>query len=95
MGIEVPRKKKEAALESAKQADVVQSAALQYGEEVFTGRTIDDAQAALEAVHPDFDDAQLEIQSGFVTEGGRFVNRKEAFDILMREGEMNRSVRSE
>ncbi len=95
MGMEAPRKKTEAPAEEPAAPESVQSAALKYGDEVFTGTTIDEAQMALESAHPDFEQQDTSFQSGFVTNDGRFVDRKEAFDILIRGGELKNQAQAE
>lgn len=68
-----PSGTQEAAQESIK------AAALRYKGEIFTGPTHADAVCVLEETYPDY--RAREVEDGFVTSTGRYVDRDEALAI--------------
>lgn len=73
MGLERPK--------SESETEYIKAAAVRFGEELFTGRMHIEAICALKAAHPDWATSNQSIEEGFVTDGGRFVDREEAMRI--------------
>ncbi|HEY4519618.1 MAG TPA: hypothetical protein VJH33_01090 [Candidatus Paceibacterota bacterium] len=60
--------------------------ALRYRGEIFTGANHGDALIDLEETHPDF--VGREVDDGFTTSSGRFVDRVEAYTIARSQGQL-------
>lgn len=76
-------------------------AAIRYGGKVFSGASHMLALLELQKLHPDFGDEEIDAMKesgdseGFLTNEGRWVDRKEALKIAHRAGQIDEAVLSQ
>ncbi len=71
----------------------IQAAALRYKGQVFTGPAHSFAHDKLEKVFPSSNNK--EIEQGFITNSGRFVNREDAFKIAQKAKQVESTLRGQ
>ena len=67
----------------------IKASAIRFQNQIFTGNTHVDALNAMSDWYPDWRDSDQYVEDGFITNTGRFVDRREAGEIAEKAGQLD------